>query len=133
ARGARIIPHQCAASTPGRAAPAAARARDPPSVRRPGHPPGPPLPFPVRRRCSAHSPGGDTVSASSPSHRATGRRADRGAFSGRTAFIFAAIGSAVGLGNIWRFPSVAYENGGGAFILPYLIALLTAGVPLLFL
>ncbi|WP_114854123.1 sodium-dependent transporter [Brachybacterium sp. YJGR34] len=63
----------------------------------------------------------------------TTARADRGAFSGRAPFIFAAIGSAVGLGNIWRFPAVAYENGGGAFILPYLVALLTAGIPLLFL
>ena len=57
----------------------------------------------------------------------------RETFSGRRAFIFAAIGSAVGLGNIWRFPYVTYENGGGAFILPYVIALLTAGIPLLFL
>ena len=57
----------------------------------------------------------------------------RETFSGRSAFIFAAIGSAVGLGNIWRFPYVAYTNGGGAFILPYLVALLTAGIPLLFL
>lgn len=62
---------------------------------------------------------------------ALGRR--RETFSGRNAFIFAAIGSAVGLGNIWRFPYVAYENGGGAFIVPYLVALLTAGIPLLFL
>lgn len=54
-------------------------------------------------------------------------------FSGRTAFIIAAIGSAVGLGNIWRFPYVAYTNGGGAFVIPYLVALLTAGIPLLFL
>ncbi|MGQ4575673.1 sodium-dependent transporter [Dermabacteraceae bacterium P7006] len=60
-------------------------------------------------------------------------RASRGAFSGRTAFLLAAIGSAVGLGNIWRFPYVAFENGGGAFILPYIIALLTAGIPMLFL
>ena len=60
-------------------------------------------------------------------------KADRGAFSGRTAFILAAIGSAVGLGNIWRFPYVAYSNGGGAFIIPYVVALLTAGIPLLFL
>lgn len=57
----------------------------------------------------------------------------RETFSGRRAFIFAAIGSAVGLGNIWRFPYVAYTNGGGAFIIPYLVALLTAGLPLLFL
>ena len=73
------------------------------------------------------------MSAPSPSPAVAGAKADRGAFSGRTAFIFAAIGSAVGLGNIWRFPAVAYENGGGAFILPYLVALLTAGIPLLFL
>ncbi|WP_324195827.1 hypothetical protein [Nocardia cyriacigeorgica] len=47
----------------------------------------------------------------------------------RAGFLLAAIGSAVGLGNIWRFPYVAYDNGGGAFLLPYLIALLTAGIP----
>jgi neurotransmitter:Na+ symporter, NSS family len=57
----------------------------------------------------------------------------RGRFSSRTVFILAAIGSAVGLGNIWRFPYVAYENGGGAFIIPYLVALLTAGIPFLML
>ncbi|NNV09867.1 sodium-dependent transporter, partial [Geobacillus sp. MMMUD3] len=56
----------------------------------------------------------------------------REVFATRGAFIFAAIGSAVGLGNIWRFPYVTYENGGGAFIIPYLVALLTAGIPLLF-
>ncbi|MCW9710933.1 sodium-dependent transporter [Avibacterium sp. 21-586] len=59
--------------------------------------------------------------------------AKRETFSGSRAFILAAIGSAVGLGNIWRFPYTTYENGGGAFIIPYLIALLTAGIPLLFL
>jgi neurotransmitter:Na+ symporter, NSS family len=59
--------------------------------------------------------------------------ARRGTFSSRKVFILAAIGSAVGLGNIWRFPYVAYENGGGAFIIPYLVALLTAGLPFLFL
>lgn len=57
----------------------------------------------------------------------------RETFSGSRVFILAAIGSAVGLGNIWRFPYTTYENGGGAFIIPYLIALLTAGIPLLFL
>lgn len=52
-------------------------------------------------------------------------------WSTRTGFLMAAIGSAIGLGNIWRFPAVAYDNGGGAFLLPYLVALLTAGIPLL--
>ncbi len=51
----------------------------------------------------------------------------------RAGFILAAVGSAVGLGNIWRFPATAYENGGGAFFIPYLFALLTAGIPLLVL
>ena len=45
----------------------------------------------------------------------------RGQFSSRLAFIFAASGSAVGLGNIWGFPTNAAENGGAAFVLMYLI------------
>jgi len=57
----------------------------------------------------------------------------RGGFTSRKMFILAAIGSAVGLGNIWRFPYVAYENGGGAFVIPYLVALLVAGLPFLLL
>ncbi|WP_411169985.1 sodium-dependent transporter [Clostridium sp. MB05] len=48
-------------------------------------------------------------------------------------FIVAAIGSAVGLGNIWRFPYIAYTNGGGAFLIPYFFAIFTAGIPLLIL
>lgn len=51
----------------------------------------------------------------------------------RTAFVLAAIGSAVGLGNIWRFPYIVYKYGGGAFIIPFLVALLTAGIPMLIL
>ncbi|HIF9500217.1 TPA: sodium-dependent transporter [Photobacterium damselae] len=47
----------------------------------------------------------------------------------RVGFILAAVGSAIGLGNIWRFPYMAYENGGGAFFIPYLFAMLTAGIP----
>lgn len=49
----------------------------------------------------------------------------------RTAFILAAIGSAAGLGNAWRFPYMAAQNGGGAFLVPYFVAILTAGIPLL--
>ena len=51
----------------------------------------------------------------------------------RTAFILASIGSAIGLGNIWRFPYICYECGGGAFLIPFLVALLTAGIPLMVL
>ncbi|WP_236864618.1 sodium-dependent transporter [Brevibacterium daeguense] len=66
----------------------------------------------------------DTVSMTTSSQREM--------FATRTAFIMAAIGSAIGLGNIWRFPYVAYDSGGGAFLIPYLVALLTAGIPILF-
>jgi NSS family neurotransmitter:Na+ symporter len=58
---------------------------------------------------------------------------ERDRWSGRSAFLLAAIGSAVGLGNVWRFPFVAHENGGGAFLIPFFIAMLTAGIPLLVL
>ncbi len=54
-------------------------------------------------------------------------------FKSRWGFILAAMGSAIGLGNIWRYPVVAYENGGGAFLIPYLVALFTAGIPVLIL
>ncbi|WP_035356339.1 sodium-dependent transporter [Acetobacterium malicum] len=49
----------------------------------------------------------------------------------RKGFIFAAAGAAIGLGNLWRFPFQAYKNGGGAFLLPYLVALITCAIPLM--
>lgn len=54
-------------------------------------------------------------------------------WSSRKIFLFAAIGSAVGLGNVWRFPYLTYKFGGGAFLIPYLISLLILGIPLLIL
>lgn len=48
-------------------------------------------------------------------------------------FVLAAVGSAVGLGNIWRFSYMAYRSGGGAFLIPYILALFIVGIPILLL
>jgi NSS family neurotransmitter:Na+ symporter len=54
-------------------------------------------------------------------------------WSSRTGFILAAIGSAVGIGNIWRFSAVVGQNGGGAYLIPYLIAVFLCALPLMIL
>lgn len=54
-----------------------------------------------------------------------------GSWANRWIFILAATGSAVGLGNIWKFPYIAGENGGGAFVLVYLAFILAVGVPIM--
>ena len=59
------------------------------------------------------------------------KKQNRGSFSGRLGFVLAAAGSAVGLGNIWRFPYLAAKDGGGVFLLCYLILALTFGFTLL--
>ncbi|HBE15329.1 MAG TPA: sodium-dependent transporter, partial [Ruminococcaceae bacterium] len=55
----------------------------------------------------------------------------RSSFSGSVGFVLAAAGSAVGLGNIWRFPYLAAKDGGGRFLLIYIILALTFGFTLL--
>ncbi len=55
----------------------------------------------------------------------------RSTWGSNATFILAAIGSAVGLGNAWRFPNLAAKHGGGAFLLVYVVALLVIGIPLL--
>jgi len=55
----------------------------------------------------------------------------RESWGSRPGFILAAIGSAVGLGNVWRFPHACYSNGGSAFLIPYLAAMVVIGIPLL--
>lgn len=57
----------------------------------------------------------------------------RDQWNSKLGFLLAAIGSAVGLGNLWRFPYVAATNGGGAFLVPYFFAIITAGIPILIL
>ena len=55
----------------------------------------------------------------------------RGSFTGRLGFVLAAAGSAVGLGNLWRFPYLAAKNGGGVFLLVYIVLALTFGFALM--
>ncbi len=59
------------------------------------------------------------------------RKSVHGQWSSRLAFILAATGSAVGLGNIWKFPYVTGENGGGAFVLVYILCVACVGLPIM--
>lgn len=59
------------------------------------------------------------------------RKSIHGQWSSRLVFIMAATGSAVGLGNIWKFPYITGENGGGTFVLVYLLCIVLIGVPIM--
>ncbi|XP_017549410.1 sodium- and chloride-dependent GABA transporter 2-like isoform X2 [Pygocentrus nattereri] len=54
---------------------------------------------------------------------------ERGQWSSKLEFVLSVAGSIIGLGNMWRFPYLCYKNGGGAFLIPYLIFLFTCGIP----
>ncbi len=60
-----------------------------------------------------------------------GETMERGSWNSRSAFILASVGSAVGLGNAWRFPGLVAKHGGGAFLIIYVVAMLVIGIPLL--
>ncbi len=56
---------------------------------------------------------------------------ERSQWTGRLGFVLAASGSAIGLGNLWKFPYICYENNGGAFVLVYLAAIAVVGIPIM--
>ncbi|XP_056904908.1 sodium- and chloride-dependent GABA transporter 2-like [Takifugu flavidus] len=58
---------------------------------------------------------------------------ERGHWDKRVEYILAVAGAVVGLGNVWRFPYLCYKNGGGAFLVPYLVLAVTCGIPLFLL
>lgn len=58
---------------------------------------------------------------------------NRGKWANKIEFILSCLGYAIGIGNIWRFPYLCYRNGGGAFLIPFLIMLVLCGIPLFYL
>ena len=73
----------------------------------------------------------DQPDAFGPTELRNDHMANRDHWGSKTGFILAASGSAVGLGNIWKFPYITGENGGGAFVLIYLACILLVGIPIL--
>lgn len=64
---------------------------------------------------------------------AVDKKYEREVWSNPLELVFSLIGCAVGFGNVWRYPYIAYQNGGGAFVIPYFIMYFVLGIPLYYL
>ena len=87
----------------------------------------------IRRRNDSRSSFRSRVSYRSVASEDGNATVERGHWNSKADYLFTCIGYAVGLGNICRFPYLTYENGGGAFVIPYMIMLLLVGIPIVFM
>ncbi|XP_037918099.1 sodium- and chloride-dependent transporter XTRP3 isoform X4 [Hermetia illucens] len=91
---------------------------------------------PLNTRARGDGTHGVTIVLTAPSRNSVGSGdgaagdPDRAAWSGKMQFFLSIIGYSVGLGNIWRFPYLCQQNGGGAFLIPFMIMLVLEGIPL---
>jgi len=83
-----------------------------------------------RRRENGHS---RSKSISQSPSRDDNEDQERGEWGSKAEFILSCVGYSVGIGNVWRFPYLAYKNGGGAFLIPYFILLMLVGKPMYYM
>ena len=96
-----------------------------------GHPKG--APIIIGEHASSDKNSEMIINASLEVIKKEKEESERPQWDNQIEFILSTVGYAVGLGNVWRFPYVVYTNGGGTFLIPYVIVILFVGLPLFFM